>query len=171
MTVKGYFLDVNTFVCRSEEPVCNLLNWYVISSLVLNRVCHEYCCVFMLWCCVVIWHNFFSVQCACSGLEFRRESTLAKTPANESTRVQLDSRKLSDVSQKLNTGLRLWLFNSCKFYMPVRTATAMVVIYSQPWGIVYALCLSIFLYKLHPCFCKLFWSTFIHKNWRMLTTW
>ena len=32
-----------------------------------------------------------------------RESTLAKTPANESMRVQLDSRKLSDVSHKLNT--------------------------------------------------------------------
>ena len=33
-----------------------------------------------------------------------RESTLTKTPANESMRVQLESRKLSDVSHKLNTG-------------------------------------------------------------------
>ena len=43
-----------------------------------------------------------------------RESTLAKTPANESTRVQLDSRKLSDVSHKLNTGESK---NSCKLHL------------------------------------------------------
>ena len=33
-----------------------------------------------------------------------QESTLAKTPTNESMWVQLDSRKLSDVSHKLNAG-------------------------------------------------------------------
>ena len=42
-----------------------------------------------------------------TGLEFRRDSEstlLQRIPANESTRVQLDSHKLSDVSHKLNTG-------------------------------------------------------------------
>ena len=42
-----------------------------------------------------------------------RESTLAKTPANESTRVQLDSHKLSDVSHKLNRGESK---DSCKLH-------------------------------------------------------
>ena len=42
-----------------------------------------------------------------------RESTLAKTPANESTRVQWDSRKLPDVSHKLNTGESK---DSCKLH-------------------------------------------------------
>ena len=42
-----------------------------------------------------------------------RESTLAKTPTNKSTRVQLDSRKLSDVSHKLNTGESK---DSCKLH-------------------------------------------------------
>ena len=42
-----------------------------------------------------------------------RESTLTKSLANESTRVQLDSHKLSDVSHKLNTGESK---DSCKLH-------------------------------------------------------
>ena len=55
--------------------------------------------------------NLWKIHCSMNFLNLRvrisarvQESTLAKTPANESTRVQLDSRKLSDVSHKLNTG-------------------------------------------------------------------
>ena len=54
-----------------------------------------------------------------------RESTLAKTPANESTRVQLDSCKLSDVSHKLNTGE---FKDSCKLH-PGESKWTLVALY------------------------------------------
>ena len=54
-----------------------------------------------------------------------RESTLAKAPANESTRVQLDSCKLSDVSHKLNTGESK---DSCKLH-PGESKWTLVVLY------------------------------------------
>ena len=54
-----------------------------------------------------------------------RESTLAKTPANESTRVQLDSRRLSDVSHKLNTGESK---DSCKLH-PGESKWTLVALY------------------------------------------
>ena len=64
-----------------------------------------------------------------AGLEFWRESesesTLAKTPANESTRVQLDSRKLSDVSHKLNTRESK---DSCKLH-PGESKWTLVALY------------------------------------------
>lgn len=54
-----------------------------------------------------------------------RESTLAKTPANEFTRVQLDSRKLSDVSHILNTGK---FKDSCKLH-PGESKWTLVALY------------------------------------------
>ena len=58
-----------------------------------------------------------------------RESTLAKTPANESTRVQLDSRKLSDVSHKLNTGESK---DSCKLHLGESKWTLVALYESLP---------------------------------------
>ena len=54
-----------------------------------------------------------------------QESTLAKTPANESTRVHLDSRKLSDASHKLNTGESK---DSCKLH-PGESKWTLVALY------------------------------------------
>ena len=65
-----------------------------------------------------------------------RESTLAKTHANKSTRVQLDSRKLSDVSHKLNTGESK---DSCKLH-PGESKWTLVALYkiSTPVGMIFS---------------------------------
>ena len=55
-----------------------------------------------------------------------RESTLTKTPTNESTRVQLDSSKLSEVSHKLNTGE--WK-DSCKVHQGESKLWTLVALY------------------------------------------
>ena len=89
-----------------------------------------------------------------------RESTLAKTPANESTRVQLDSRKLSDVSHKLNTGGNLCTGSSWSLTKPKKRTFKTQVCST--------VCLC-FVYFCNTEYCDFTWYVIVcftdEKNW------
>ena len=99
--IKSIFSD---FIWRALTDFSNLWLWlwFFFLFFYFASICSSLRNTFSQW----NWAEIISV-----GNESRVrvsarvwESTLAKTPANESTRVQLDSHKLSDVSHKLNIG-------------------------------------------------------------------